>query len=79
MQFTQACSTGHPGSLVTLHANSARQALDRMVSLYQMNPVQIQADEIRKRLLSVVDLFIHLGKAGSQRGIQELWCPGLDE
>lgn len=79
MEFTQACSTGHPGSLVTLHANSARQALDRMVSLYQMNPVQIQADEIRKLLLSVVDLFIHLGKAGSQRGIEELWCPGLDE
>ena len=55
-----ACNTGHDGSLFTLHANSAREALERMVTLYRMGNNNLNPLEIRKELLLAVDLVVHL-------------------
>lgn len=54
-----ACNTGHEGTLFTLHANSAREAVERMVTLYRMGQ-NLDPVEVRKELLTAVQLVVHL-------------------
>lgn len=53
-----ALSTGHSGSLGTLHANSARQALLRLEMLVQMGAPEWSLDTIRKLILLSLDALV---------------------
>ncbi len=70
-----ACNTGHDGSLFTLHANSPREAVERMVTLYRMGQ-NLAPEEVRKELLMAVQLVVHLKRARDGRryvaGVGEL-------
>ncbi len=61
-----ACNTGHDGTLFTLHANSPREAMERMVTLYRMGK-DLAPDEVRKELLMAVRLVVHLKRARDGR------------
>jgi type IV secretion system protein VirB11 len=68
MDFVSACSTGHPGSLTTIHANNPKQAFDRMTQLYKLNNVPSMTDkEIQKQLRSVIDIIVQLEKTPQGR------------
>lgn len=68
MDFISACSTGHEGSITSIHANNPKIALMRMVQLYKRNNVpSMSDDEIRKELDSVIDIIIQVGKTSNGR------------
>ncbi|MGC1183142.1 P-type DNA transfer ATPase VirB11 [Legionella sp.] len=71
MDFVMACSTGHEGSITSIHANNPQIAMQRMVQLYKQNNVPSMRDEeIRAELNQVVDIIIQLGKVGNERVAQ---------
>ena len=63
----QAMNTGHEGSMTTLHANSARDALVRLETLCLLAGVDLPLIAIRKQIASAVDLVIHIKRFRSGR------------
>lgn len=63
LDFISACSTGHAGSITSIHANSPKIAFMRMVQLYKLNNVPSMRDEdIYRELHEVIDLIIQVAK-----------------
>ncbi len=58
----QAMNTGHDGSLTTIHANSARDALMRLETMVAMANFDIPNDFLRRYISSALDVVLHLGR-----------------
>jgi pilus assembly protein CpaF len=58
LDVLQAMSTGHDGSLTTLHANSARDALSRLETMVLMSGMELPVRAIREQIASAVNLVI---------------------
>jgi pilus assembly protein CpaF len=76
LDMLQAMNTGHDGSLTTVHANSARDALARVETMVMMAGYDLPLRAIRQQVASALDLLIHLERLedGSRRvtSIQEV-------
>ena len=68
----QAMSTGHEGSLCTLHANSATDALNRVVSMTLLAGVGLPVDAIERQVARSVDLVVHVERRQGERVIVEV-------
>ncbi|HEY4439865.1 MAG TPA: CpaF family protein, partial [Candidatus Elarobacter sp.] len=62
LDMLQAMNTGHDGSLTTIHANSARDALSRIETMVLMAGYDLPVRAIRDQLAGAVDLIIQLGR-----------------
>jgi pilus assembly protein CpaF len=60
LDMLQAMNTGHDGSLTTVHANSARDALYRLDTMVAMANLNIPEKAIRQQISSAVDLIIQI-------------------
>jgi pilus assembly protein CpaF len=60
LDMLQAMNTGHDGSLTTVHANSARDALARIETMVLMAGYDLPLRAIRQQIASALDLIIHL-------------------
>ena len=58
LDMLQAMNTGHEGSLTTLHANNARDALARLETLVLMAGMDLPLSAIREQIASAVDIII---------------------
>jgi len=69
LDMLQAMNTGHDGSLSTVHANSARDALARIETMVLMAGFDLPLRAIRQQVTSALDLLIHLERLhdGSRR------------
>lgn len=68
LDFVSACSTGHEGSMTTIHANNPRIAFMRMTQMYKLNNVPSMRDEdIMRELKEVIDIVIQLNKTKQGR------------
>jgi pilus assembly protein CpaF len=54
----QAMNTGHDGSISTVHANSARDALTRVENMVQMGHVNLPSRAIRQQIVGALDVII---------------------
>lgn len=68
----QALATGHSGSLGTLHAESAQQALLRLEMLIQMGAPQWSLQSIRQLIQMSLDYLIVLKEDRQNKGIKEI-------
>ena len=72
----QAMNTGHDGSMGTLHANSAREALSRVESMITMGGFALPAKTIREMIVGSIDVVVQASRLrdGSRRimGITEV-------
>jgi type IV secretion system protein VirB11 len=74
MDFISACSTGHDGSIATLHASNPWAAFRRMIQLYKQNNVPSMKDtEIREEIESVVDVVVQITKQSGGRFASYVW------
>ncbi|WP_314171854.1 CpaF family protein [Streptomyces winkii] len=62
LDMLQAMSTGHDGSLATVHANSAEDALMRLQTLASMSEVEIPFAALQDQINSAVDVIIQLAR-----------------
>ena len=58
----QAMNTGHPGSMVTVHANSSRDAISRLEYLVMMGSGEMPLSAIRNQVITAVDLVVHASR-----------------
>ena len=56
----QAMNTGHDGSLTTLHANSPKDALNRLETMVLMSGIEIPISAIREYITSAIDLVVNI-------------------
>jgi pilus assembly protein CpaF len=68
----QALNTGHAGSLCTLHANSARQAVTRFADCVLQSGIELPHRAIMSNIASAVDLLVHIGRTKGQRAVSEI-------
>ncbi|SDK39250.1 CpaF family protein [Streptomyces indicus] len=73
LDMLQAMSTGHDGSLATVHANSAEDALMRLQTLGSMSSVEIPFEALKDQINSAVDVVVQLTRfADGSRKITEI-------
>ena len=54
----QAMNTGHDGSMTTMHANGAEDALNRLETMVLMNGVEIPVVAIREYIENAIDIVV---------------------
>jgi pilus assembly protein CpaF len=76
LDMLQAMNTGHEGSMTTVHANSARDALTRLEHMVGMTGIEITGKSLRQQMASALHLVIQLQRMGDGRrrvvSIQEI-------
>jgi pilus assembly protein CpaF len=60
LDMLQAMNTGHDGSLTTVHANSARDALYRLVTMVAMANLNVPEKAVRQQIASAIDLVLQI-------------------
>lgn len=79
LDFVSACSTGHEGSMTTIHANNPRIAFMRMTQMYKLNNVPSMRDEdIMRELKEVIDIVIQLNKTKQGRVASHIYYKHAD-
>ena len=68
----QALNTGHSGSLSTIHANSAQQAIARLTSCVLQAGVELPYPAIRANVADAVQLLLHIERRQGRRYAAEL-------
>jgi pilus assembly protein CpaF len=58
----QACNTGHDGSLSTVHANSADDALARLETLALCSGISLPLAAVRAQIGSAIDAVVHVAR-----------------
>jgi len=62
LDMLQAMNTGHGGSLATLHANTAREALTRLETMIMMGGFELPVKAMRQQIASALDLVIQANR-----------------
>lgn len=80
MDLLQAMNTGHDGSMGTVHANNAREAIARIEALVNMNASNLPIRVIRDMIVSSVDVVIQVERLrdGSRRVMSVSEVMGLE-
>jgi pilus assembly protein CpaF len=68
----QALNTGHSGSLSTIHANSAPQALTRLSTCIMMSGIELPHHAIRSNIADALQLLVHLERKDGKRYVAEV-------
>ena len=68
----QALNTGHAGSLSTIHASSAAQALTRFTSCVLQSGVELPYPAIRHSIAECLHLVVHIERERHRRVVTEL-------
>ena len=62
LDMMQAMSTGHDGSLTTIHANSPRDCISRLETLVSMGGLEISEKAIRRQIASALDVIVQVAR-----------------
>jgi pilus assembly protein CpaF len=68
----QALNTGHAGTLSTIHANAAEQALARFASCVVQSGLELPYQAVRYQIADAIDLVLHLGRRQGVRVVDQL-------
>ncbi|TDE39694.1 CpaF family protein [Antarcticimicrobium sediminis] len=69
IDMLQAMNTGHDGSMTTIHANSARDAVSRLENMIAMAGIEMPIKALRSQVASAVNLIVQASRLqdGSRR------------
>jgi len=81
LDLIQAMTSGHGGSMTTLHANSPADALNRLETMALMSGIEMPLVALRSQVASAIDVVVQLGRFhdGSRRVLELAEVRGLDE
>ena len=68
----QALNTGHAGTLCTIHASSATQALARLTSCVLQAGVDVPYRAVRHQIGEAVQMVVHMDRRHGARVVDEL-------
>jgi pilus assembly protein CpaF len=70
--FVDALNTGHRGSLTTIHANGAEDALHRLAQLALRGSGGVSLKDVEEECRRSIDIVVHVAKVDGVRAVQEL-------
>lgn len=81
LDLLQAMTTGHSGSMSTLHANNPKQAIARLETLIMMNKLEMPLIAIRSQIANAIQIIIQAQrlKDGTRKLTHVSELIGLDE
>ena len=68
----QALNTGHSGTLATLHANSAGQAIARFTTCVLQSGIELPYKAIRSNIADAVNLLVHIERRHGKRYVTQV-------
>ncbi len=79
LDMLQAMNTGHEGSLTTVHANSASDAIERLVTLTLMADSGLSEAAIRRQIASAIEVVVQVSRSvdGTRRVTEVAEVAGL--
>ena len=80
LDMLQAMNTGHAGSITTVHANTARDALARLETMVLMAGFDLPVRAIREQIASAINVIVQLERAsdGTRRVVSVEEVQGLE-
>ncbi|WP_112321621.1 CpaF family protein [Oceanibium sediminis] len=80
IDMLQAMNTGHDGSMTTIHANSARDALSRLENMIAMSGVDMPLKAMRGQIASALNLVVQVSRLqdGSRRMLSITEVTGME-
>jgi pilus assembly protein CpaF len=80
IEMLQAMNTGHEGSLTTVHANSAAESFERLVTMVKASKLDYETDVIGKLIASAIHIIVFQRrlKDGSRKIEEILELEGYD-
>ncbi|MZR11752.1 CpaF family protein [Maritimibacter sp. DP07] len=80
IDMLQAMNTGHDGSMTTIHANSARDAISRLENMVAMAGIEMPVKAIRSQIASAVHLIVQASRLqdGSRRMVSITEITGME-
>lgn len=79
-EMLQAMNTGHDGSMTTIHANSANEALNRIESLIAFSGIEIPIKHLRQQMSRSIDLVAQIRRRpnGKRELVDIIELTGVD-
>ncbi len=68
----QLLNTGHSGTLSTVHANSAPQAINRFTSCVLQSNVELPYRAIKSNIADSLNLLVHIERRPGRRFVSEV-------
>jgi len=80
IDMLQAMNTGHDGSMTTIHANSARDAVSRLENMIAMAGIEMPLKAVRAQIASAVNLIVQASRLqdGSRRMVSVTEITGME-
>ncbi len=80
IDMLQAMNTGHDGSMTTIHANSARDAVSRLENMIAMAGIEMPIKAVRAQISSAVNLIVQASRLqdGSRRMVSITEVTGME-
>ncbi|SOH94718.1 pilus assembly protein CpaF [Monaibacterium marinum] len=80
IDMLQAMNTGHDGSMTTIHANSARDAVSRLENMIAMTGVEMPMSASRAQIAAAVNLLVQVSRLqdGSRRMLSITELTGME-
>lgn len=73
--FLRAINTGHPGSMSSVHANSAEAAVEQIALLVLQRGTRLNRADVSHYVRSTIDVFVQLERSGGKRRVAEVLLP----
>jgi type IV secretion system protein VirB11 len=70
--FLRAVNTGHPGSMTSVHADSAERAVEQIVLLVLQAGTRLGSEDVRHYVKSTVDVYVQLDRIDGCRRVSEV-------
>ena len=72
LDMIQAMTSGHSGSMTTLHADTPNDALNRLETMALTSGVELPQRALRSQIASAVDVIVQLQRIGGRRAVVEV-------
>lgn len=73
LEMLQAMTSGHAGSMSTLHANTAQDALNRLETLAMMSKIELPLHALRAQVASAIDVIVQVTRFNDgRRGLTQV-------
>lgn len=70
--FLRAVNTGHPGSMTTVHSDSAEGAVEQVALLVLQTGTRLSREDVHHYVRQTVDIFVQLGRSAGRRYVAEV-------
>ncbi|MEG3145485.1 P-type DNA transfer ATPase VirB11 [Sphingomonas sp. RT2P30] len=70
--FLRAVNTGHPGSMTTVHADSAERAIEQITLLVLQTGTRLGREDVHHYVRTTVDVFVQLARSAGRRHVAEV-------